>query len=64
MKYITRGVATLVSRVKVGGKMNILDEKKNSFLHSKFKLLRQIKGNLINNCDIFKVCNLCLRLPL
>ena len=36
------------------GKMNILNEQKICFLRStNFKLLRQIKGNSVNNCETF-----------
>jgi hypothetical protein len=45
------GAAVTGSRVKGVSKMSILIEKKMIFVCSKnFKLLGQIKGNLINNC--------------
>jgi hypothetical protein len=36
-------------------KMNILHEKIDFLCKIKFKLLSQIKGNLINYCDFFKL---------
>jgi hypothetical protein len=36
-----------------GGRINILSEKRNCLLALNFKLLNQIKGNLINDCEFF-----------
>lgn len=45
--------------------MNILNKKIFHFLHStNFKVLKQMKGNSINNCDYFRVCCFCLGWPL
>jgi hypothetical protein len=42
----------------MGGKMNISNEKV-FFRSINFKLLSQMKGNSINDCDFFKVYNFC-----
>jgi hypothetical protein len=50
-------IGTAAPGGKTGGKVNILDEKLD-FLHSAhFKLLCQINGNSINDCDL--VHNFC-----
>jgi hypothetical protein len=42
---------------RIGGQMNILIEKNLFSALKNFKLWRQIKGNLLNVCDSFKVRN-------